>query len=115
MNGTFASIFGSLLFLFCFLFVCWQIFQGTKKYFEAPVATRVFSEKVDLPVLTICPNIFNRIRPTLGVSYNDFKRGQFVPDKEINFSITPDQLFEEAVNKRYYFLDMRGEFDALNV
>ena len=111
MKGIMASISGFLLFLFCFLFVCWQILQGTRKYLEAPVATRIFSQKVDLPVLTICPNIYNRFRTTLGVSYNDFRRGQFMPDKGINGSSTPDHLFEEAINKRYYFLDMRGEID----
>ena len=109
MSTMITSLFNILLFLFCFIFVCWQIFQGTIKYLDAPVATRVFSEKVDLPVLTICPNIFNRIRTTLGVSYHDFRHGQFMPDNEVNVSITPDKFFEEAINKRYYFLDMRGE------
>ena len=43
-----------LLFMFCIIVVLWQVFMGTKKYLEAPVANKIFAEEVELPDITVC-------------------------------------------------------------
>ena len=70
------GLLGFLLLLFCILVVIWQVFMGTKKYLDAPVANTIYAEEVELPVITICHRIFDmRVEPKYGLEFSDFKAG----------------------------------------
>ena len=107
MKIQLATILGPLLMIFCILVVIWQVWEGTSKYLAAPVANKIFSAEAELPVITICHRKKSlRMGTKLGLTYEDFKDGKFLPYDSEN--ISAEELFEEAIAEHYYLLDSTG-------
>ena len=99
------TLFGWILILLCSLLVCWQILKGTLKYIDSPVVTKVYSEKVDMPSITVCPKISLRMGNVYGLNYDDYReKGRFVPDEKLNVSIK--EAFEASIDKFFFLLDV---------
>ena len=111
MRVQLAALLGPLLMLFCILSVIWQVWNGTSKYLAAPVANKIFSVEAELPVITICHRKKSlRMGTKLGLTYEDFRDGNFLPDDSEN--ISAEEVFEEAISEHYYLLDITGLEDT---
>ena len=109
MRNQLVSFLGFCLFLFCVIVVIWQVWQGTRKYLAAPVASKIYNEEAELPVITICHNDQNRMIANIHklVSYNQFvKEGKFMPKEPLN--MTAQEIFDEALSHYYHILDSSG-------
>ena len=96
-----------LLFMFCIIVVLWQVFMGTRKYLEAPVANKIFAEEVELPDFTVCHLKKSlRVASKYGLDYDDYSYGRMFPEE--NYNISMEDMFEEALNEHYYLLDITG-------
>ena len=96
-----------VLFMFCILVVIWQVFMGTRKYLEAPVANKIFAKEVELPDITICHLKESlRVASKYGLDYDDYMYGRMFPEE--NYNISMENMFEEALDEQYYLLDITG-------
>ena len=109
MKRQVVGLLGFLLFLFCVLVVAWQLYQGTKKYLDKPVASTIYSQEIELPVITIC-HVNNALKfgPTSlhGVTNRKFVSGQFM--NEYTENKTAENLLSQATEHYHYLLDYTG-------
>ena len=110
MKRQIVGLFGFLLFGFCVLVVIWQLYQGTQKYLDKPVANKIYSQEVELPDITIChASRGMKIRRQLrkgGYEYSSYLSGKFLPGDPKNKSA--QEIFEEATDYYYHLLDYTG-------
>ena len=108
MRRQLVGFLGFLLFVFCLVVVIWQVWQGTMKYIAAPVASKIYTEEAEVPVITVCHNDYRwKIAKIHGLGYNQFvQEGRFVPKDPSN--MTAQELFDESINQYYHLLDHSG-------
>ena len=107
MKRQLVGFLGFLIFLFCVIVVIWQLYQGTKKYLDTPVASKIYTQEVELPVITIChTKIGRKIAQNYGLNYLDFMKGQFLPDDPVNK--TAEEVFDKSTDYYYNLLDYTG-------
>ena len=109
MKRQVVGLLGFLLFLFCVLVVAWQLYQGTKKYLDKPVASTIYSQEIELPVITIChvdSDLIFGPQSLHGLSYFKFPSGQFMEEYPENK--TAENLLSQAIEHYYYLLDYTG-------
>ena len=111
MKRQLVGFLGFLIFLFCVLVVIWQLYQGTKKYLDTPVASKIYTQEVELPVITICHAKADlKIAKKYGLDYGDFVMlGKFLPDDPAN--MTADEVFNKSMDHYYNLLDYTGSVE----
>ena len=95
-----------MLQLTCVLVVSYEVIKGTLKYLDAPVANKIYTAEAELPVIRICPQKKFRMGTILGLKYDDFTAGRFLPEDSEN--VTAEEVFTEALEEYYYLLDITG-------
>ena len=107
MKQQLIGLLGFFLLIFCFLVVIWQVFMGTRKYLDAPVANKIYVEEVELPAITICHHKHSlRVESRYGLKWADFKAGRIFPNESYN--VSAGEWFEQALDENYYLLDITG-------
>ena len=108
MKRQLVGFLGFLILLFCVSVVIWQLYQGTKKYLDTPVASKIYTQEVEVPVITIChANDDMKIVKKYGLDFSDFVvLGKFLPDDPVN--MTAEEVLNEATDHFYYLLDYTG-------
>ena len=94
----------SILFISCTCVVLWQVYIGTSKYISHPHGVRTFSQKLQLPQLTVCHHwgvLGYDVNP-LGLQVEEYiDQGRFGEDNN-------EDVFTKATSQYYYLLDQTG-------
>ena len=115
MRRQVVTFFSSCLFLFCVIVVLWQLWQGTVRYLSTPVASKIYTEEAELPVITVCHEDDNlKIANLHKLSfYQITEDGIFMPHEPVD--MTAEEVIDEAMDHYFYLLDFRGmAFDTFS-
>ena len=91
--------------------VLYEIYIGTKKFLEKPVATTSYTADSELPMVSLCQ--FRKSHFMIGfivphnMTYDLYREGNFYSDHR-DPNVSAEEVFEKSFDDNYYLLDITG-------